>query len=312
VVEESAEELAGGGWRSVLGRGAVAAATRLHALTPGVRQGSAFWPALAALLVALLVLGAGVATRRVQASWRGPSTFELRVSGELESAAAARAQLHARLHLMEQRVQEVSDRLGASAASLEALQQSCHAGASAGVGAAADLAQVQDEVAQLRQAMAAAAAAAQPGDPHSQHVLPGDLVRQVVREQVAEAFERFAADRTGLVDYALAANGAAVVAHSPAILPPWSYSTSRLFAGVLLKNRRIWLHPHASQVSCKHCFAALVTPLYSIASCPSSSIDASAADVLQTSPPPPTPTHPPHILFTHPPTHIPAALYSCC
>lgn len=245
-VEYSAEELASGGWRTTLGRQATAAAARAS----GLLRDGAVGRALPAVLATLLVVGAVAGARRARTSWRRPDPLLVHVRGELESAAAARDQLHAGLTLVQQRVQEVSNKLEALASGHEALQQSCCASASAAVAAAADLAQLRGELEVLQQAAAAEAPA--PGNRHIQPALSADMVQQAVREQVSEALERFAADRTGLPDYALAAGGAAVVSHSPAHLPPSAAATAGL-AGVLPKRGRVGLHPHATKVTCKPC-----------------------------------------------------------
>lgn len=213
---EESEEAAPGGWHGMAHRGVVALRRRLQALAPHGLPAGIHGSRLvaAALLTLLLLAGLGLAARQARTSQRQLASLQRQLSNHRQGAEAARSQLQGELAQLAAAMQQLDARISASGSALEALGQMCSTQAGTSASLEAELAHVQAELAQLRLAAAssataaAAAADAAPAACEPAGAAGRQLLQQVVREEVSEALELFAADRTGLPDYALAAGGA--------------------------------------------------------------------------------------------------------
>ena len=235
--QEGLEQEGFGSKLAAAGSAAAALGRRLQALLPAPVQ--AGWQAAAAALVLLLLAalllagggGAWAASRRAATS-----------------QASQLASLHRQLAELQSSLQQLGAREQAASTQLQQLRQA-HSGQAGELAAArGDIAHLQLQLAAARSSSSAdetAAPAATPGE-EAPASLAGaassgsqQYLRQLVQGEVADALEVFSADRTGLIDYALAALGGTVVAHSPTMLP----ASSAWFPA-----RAGALHPQANQV----------------------------------------------------------------
>lgn len=225
----------------------------------GGAQGRPGAGAAAALLLLLLLLGGGMlAVRQGRAHRSQLAALQAQLEEQQAAAAASKQQLQGQVAALERSLEQLGARLGASAGQLAALEHSCTAQAAAASDLRAELTTARDNIAQLQ--LGAAAAAAQAGNSSEAAAAAaagGRRVREMAREEAAAALEQFAADRTGMPDYALAAAGGAVVAHSPAHLPPGAGAAAGGALGALYsKLQGGGVHPQASRVS--WCLAVVV------------------------------------------------------
>lgn len=222
-----------------LGVGAAALGRRLSALLPAGLGGrlAIGWPiAMAVVLLTVALLCGPLAAWQARASSSELAALRQQVESKLDTAAAARAKLSRQLADAQGLLEAVDDRQAALADSLQTLQASYTARAGSTDELHAEVAAAKAELADLQVATAAAAAqaaavaeAAAAGatrpDDGAASTVPGvthdeERLRQLAREEAAAELDLYAADRTGQPDYALAAAGAAVLAHSPAHAPP--------------------------------------------------------------------------------------------
>ncbi|KAL4436897.1 hypothetical protein ABPG75_004036 [Micractinium tetrahymenae] len=221
--------------------GAADLGRRLSALHPAGLPG---WPAIgrpaaAAALLALALLCGLLAAQQARANSRDLASLRQQVESKMDTAAAARAKLSRQLAEVQRSLESLDSRQAASATSLRALQASCKAQAGMAAELGAEVAAARADLAGLQAATAAAAAEAAAAmaavattAPHAATPRGGAApglpavtvdearVRQLARKEVGAELDLFAADRTGQPDWALAAAGAAVLAHSPAHGPP--------------------------------------------------------------------------------------------
>ncbi|PRW57972.1 SAD1 UNC-84 domain 1- isoform A [Chlorella sorokiniana] len=253
--EEEEEEEGGGTPRSRLRRLGHRLSTLLPRgkLHPSEVLGGG-WPGAAlpaALVLLLLLLGGGLlAARQGRAHRSQLSSLQAQLAAQQAAAAASQRQLQDQVAALERSLDQLGARLGASAGQLAALEHTCGAQADAASDLRAELTTARDDISQLQ--LGAAAAAAQAGNASEAAAVAaagGQRVRGVAREEVAAALETFAADRTGMPDYALAAAGGAVVAHSPAHLPPGAGQGAGGALGALYsKLQGGGVHPQASRL----------------------------------------------------------------
>ena len=208
--------------------------------------------AAALTLLLLLLLGGGLlAARQGRAHRSQLAALRAQLEAQQAAAAASQKQLKTQVAALERSLEHLGARVGASAGQLAALEHTCGAQAHSTSDLRAQLASARDDIAQLQ--LGASAAAAQAGNASEAAAAAaagGQRVREVAREEVAAALEQFAADRTGMPDYALAAAGGAVVAHSPARLPPGAAQGAGGALGALYsKLQGGGVHPQASRVS---------------------------------------------------------------
>ena len=188
--------------------------------------------ALTLLLLLLLLLGGGLLAARQGRAHRSQlaalqaqleaqqAALQAQLEAQHAAAAASQKQLKTQVAALERSLEQLGARLGASAGQLAALEHTCGAQADAASDLRAELASVRDDIAQLHLGAAAAAAlAGNASEVAAAAAAGGQRVREVAREEVAAALEKFAADRTGMPDWALALVGGAVVGHSPASQP---------------------------------------------------------------------------------------------
>lgn len=218
----------------------------------GVLANSRPVPAAAvALTLLLLLLGGGLlAARQGRAHRSQLAALHAQLEAQQAAAAASQKQLKGQVAALERSLEQLGARLGASAGQLAALEHTCSAQADAASALRAQLASARDDIAQLQLGAAAAAApAGNASEAAAAGAAGGQRVREVAREEVAAALEKFAADRTGMPDYALAAAGGAVVAHSPAHLPPGvAQGASGALGALYSKLQGGGVHPQASRV----------------------------------------------------------------
>jgi SUN domain-containing protein 1/2 len=236
--QEGLEQKGCGSKLAAAGSAAAALGRRLQALLPAPAQAKGWQAAAAALAVVLLLAALVLGSSHAWAASRRAAA----------SQASQLASLHRQLAELQSSLQQLGAREQAASTQLQQLRQA-HSGQAGELAVAqSDIAHLQLQLAAARNASSAAdtmaatsalkeeAAASLVGAASSggqQHL------RQLVQEEVGEALEAFAADRTGLVDYALAGLGGTVVAHSPTPPP----ATSAWFPA-----RAGALHPQANQV----------------------------------------------------------------
>ncbi|KAL4858223.1 tRNA pseudouridine(38/39) synthase [Chlorella vulgaris] len=215
--------------------------TALAACTLPKGGGSWAVPALLVCLV-LLLTGGLWAAYQARSSRYQLAILQRQLSQELLASATAIGELHQQLGELSSAVGRLEAAQHASSGSIyEELQQACNAQAVTTADLAAEVTQLRQAVAAAEAAAAAATAQAQ-GHRHS--VPPGESseLLKLIRREVSGALELFVADRTGLPDYALAATGAVVVAHSPVHLP-----RPGLFQRRLINVHRMSVHPEATK-----------------------------------------------------------------
>lgn len=269
-----------------LGAGAASLGRRLSDLRPAGLPGRLVggWPAgAAAVLLALALLCGPLAAQQARASGRELAALRQQVDSGLDTAAAARAKLSRQLAEVQRSLEALDARQAAAATRLQALQASCkaQAGASAELGAKlaaarADLAGLQAATAAAAAEAAAAVAAAAAASPRAARprgsaasTMPAatqdeEMVRQLAREEVGSQLDLFAADRTGQPDWALAAAGAAVVAHSPAHGPPPSGNARLGAIRDKLGAGTGGVHPQATKASLAGVLARPVVGLHAL------------------------------------------------
>lgn len=207
-------------------------------------KGGASWAVPALLVCLVLLLTGGLwAACQARSSRYQLAILQRQLSRKILASATAIGELHQQLGELSSAVGQLEAAQRASSGSaLEELQQACNAQAVTTADLAAEVTQLRQAVAAAEAAAAAATAQAQG---HSDSVPPGEsseLLKQI-RQEVSGALELFVSDRTGLPDYALAATGAVVVAHSPAHLPRPS-----LFQRRLINVHHMNVHPEATKV----------------------------------------------------------------
>jgi hypothetical protein len=232
-------------YRGRLATAASALARRFTALAARtLPNGGASWAVPAVLVCLVLLLTGGLwAACQARSSRYQLAILQRQLSRKILASATAIGELHQQLGELSSAVGrlEAAQRASSGSAS-EELQQACNAQAVTTADLAAEVTQLRQAVAAAEAAAAAATAQAQG---HSDSVPPGEsseLLKQIRRE-VSGALELFVADRTGLQDYALAATGAVVVAHSPAHLP-----RPGLFQRRLINVHHMNVHPEATKV----------------------------------------------------------------
>lgn len=244
---EPAADLACGG-----GAGRAPARAR-QALDSIMRQPEAAALLVSALVVVLLLLGMGAGHARSQ---RQLADLCQQLGARVAALAAVDEQAHrqlAGLAASQRRLREQAEATSSALQQARARWEGVADGASATM---VQLAELRTEVQRLRASGAAAAptaglTATAPG----QLAAAEQAARKVAAAEAAAAIDRFAADRTGLPDYALAAAGGRVVGHSPA-LPPGLASqlagggmAPKGWLAPLLSARGDKAHPQASTVS---------------------------------------------------------------
>lgn len=247
--EEEEQGEHGGGWRERLGSAASALGRRSVSLLHGLPRPHlrVSWPAMAAALsLALLLLGGGLLVRRQARAQEGLAALHAQLGLQQRMAGTAAARQQRQVADLELSLQQMGSRLASSAATVAALEQRVEAHSTVSTSLRAELSAVRDGMAQLQLASAAAAAGVAgnaTSDAAGEAALAAwQRLQQMVQGKVAAALELFAADGTGLPDYALAAAGATVVAHSPAHTAPGTDST------LLSRLRSGGVHPQANKV----------------------------------------------------------------
>lgn len=255
--EESGDEgqeeggRAGGGARraAALGR---AVRRRLQGLLPRGRvpklssasMGASSWRAAAAVVALVLLLLSGQWASRAARAHQGQlAALAEQLANERQVAAATSTALQHQLADLQRQVIKQGRQLAASSSALAVLQHHDGEQAAAAAQLEVGLGAVHDDIVALQLAAAAGAAAAAPPNATADH---WQRLRQLVREEAEGALQLFAADRTGLPDYALAAAGGAVVAHSPAHPPP--ARAGGLASSLAAKLHSSGVHPQANRV----------------------------------------------------------------
>lgn len=201
--------------------------------------------AAAALTLALLLAGL-LASRGARSRQSQLAAVRDQLASQRSEAAAVAGTLSAQLSELQRSVAHLGGQLRASTTALAALELRQAEQAAAAERLRAGLADTHDDVSALQVAVAAGSAAAAAAAPNAtaEH---WQRLRRLVREEAEAALELFSADRTGQPDWALAAVGAAVVAHSRTHPPPGAAGGGGLGA-MLPRLHSGGVHPQATKV----------------------------------------------------------------